>query len=99
MSQVNVNKKKKRSVPITPQNELPNGHFSVALFTYLEKKIQVKSSTSLGHAIYVFCVNNTFIFNAKTFLFVSILLGNNGDFSVQEMRKYFPLPGTNDKRS
>ena len=39
MSQVNVNKKKKRSVPITPQNELPNGQFSVALFTYLEKKI------------------------------------------------------------
>jgi hypothetical protein len=41
MSQVNVNKKKKRSVPITPQNELPNGHFSVALFTYLEKKFKL----------------------------------------------------------
>ena len=52
MSQVNVNKKKKRAVPITPQNELPNGQFSVALFTYLEKKIQVKSSTFLGDAIF-----------------------------------------------
>ena len=56
MSQVNVNKKKKRSVPITPQNELPNGQFSVALFTYLEKKIQVKSSTFLGHAIYALTI-------------------------------------------
>ena len=34
-------KRKKRAVPITPQNELPNGQFSVELFTYLEKKIQV----------------------------------------------------------
>ena len=51
MSLVNVNKKKKRAVPITPQNELPNGQFSVALFTYLLKKIQVKLSTSLGNVI------------------------------------------------
>ena len=67
MSQVNVNKK--RAVPITPQNELPNGQFSVALFTYLEKKIQVKSSTFLGDAI---CANNTVIFISKTCLFVFI---------------------------
>ena len=44
-------KRKKRAVPITPQNELPNGQFSVELFTYLEKKIQVKLSTLLGQAI------------------------------------------------
>ena len=81
-------KRKKRAVPITPQNERPNGQFSVELFTYLEKKIQVKSSTFLGDTI---CANNTFIFNAKICLFVFILLGNNGD-SVPKMKRYFPLP-------
>ena len=75
MSQVNVNKKKKRAVPITPQNELPNEQFSVALFTYLEKKIQVKLSTFLGDAI---CANNTLFLMQKLaylFLFYLVIMG------------------------
>ena len=65
-------KRKKRAVPITPQNELPNGQFSVELFTYLEKKIQVKLSTLLGQAICAltndlsFASTETVFINPKT---------------------------------
>ena len=67
MSQVNVNKKKKRAVPITPQNELPSGQFSVTLFTYLPTKENTSLVVNFAGPCHM-CANkkDIFICKAKT---------------------------------